>query len=326
MVETTSSMMVEKRQYLDVAAEDDAAADATDVDATSSGFSISFSPMPGTSTGTGKTIVKSATAGGVVDQAGSIRATQGQALSSIDLGALHESLQGSATISEAKFGECIKGLLPAAEAPSDDTIAALFKAFDADNSGEVDQAELIAGCQALCSGDDSTKLRLAFKCFDADGDGHLDASELKVLLKGTIEPAVSALHGAIEFAAFGADEDGLVEAINDEAGGGAKLSQENVAEGMTRVELKTKVGVATIVVPLTALSDEAAGTSGGSLSLDAFLTALVDGAMAKYDADSSGTIEADEFVAFAHENEFLKTWFGHLADANARKFDARTDV
>ena len=60
-------------------------------------------------------------------------------------------------------------------------------------SGEVDQSELVAGCQALCSGDETAKLRLAFSCFDKDGDGHLTSAKLKVLLKGTIEPGLRPL-------------------------------------------------------------------------------------------------------------------------------------
>ena len=290
-----------------------------------SGFKISFAAP---SSGGGKSIVtQTATAGGVVDQAGSLKKSEGAAvLNKIDLGALHAALQGEPTVSEAKFGQAIKSLMPAAERPSPEILAALFKAFDADSSGAVDQAELVAGCQALCSGDEAAKLRLAFKCFDGDGDGHLTSEELKQILRGTIEPAVSALHGAIEFAAFGADEGGLVEAINEEAGGSATLQGDVAAgEGMVKVDLKTKVGVATIVVPSSALADDPA-PGAGALSLDAFLSALVSGAMAKYDADGSGTIEAEEFVAFAKENPFLQVWFGSLTDASARKFDARTDV
>ena len=54
----------------------------------------------------------------------------------------------------------------------------------------------------------------------------------------------------------------------------------------------------------------------GALSLDTFLSALVDGAIEKYDADKNGQIEVDEFVNFAKENPFLSVWFGHLANEN----------
>ena len=64
---------------------------------------------------------------------------------------------------------------------------------------------------------------------------------------------------------------------------------------------------------------DALGTDGAALSLDAFLTALVDSAMASHDQDGNGTIEASEFAAFASSNSFLSLWFGHLTEVNTGK-------
>ena len=79
-----------------------------------------------------------------------------------------------------------------------------------------------------------------------------------------------------------------------------------------RVELHTAVGVATIFAPSESLSAEAVA-SGGTLSLEAFVGALVDSALAAHDASGNGKLERDEFVAFATANPFLSLWFGHLA-------------
>ena len=277
------------------------------------GVSMSFAPPGG---GDGKTIRRQSTAGGLVDSFGSLKPSDGQSMmNKVDLGKLHAALSGDELVSEAKFASTLKSLLPPADQPDAEVIKALFKAFDTDGSGEVDQKELIAGCQALCSGDENTKLRLAFSCFDKDGDGHLTPDELKLLLKGTIEPAVTALHSALDFASFGADDDQqLLEAINEEANGTAALAADNAAEGTINVVLNTKAGAATISVPSAALT--AADAATGALSLDTFLSALVDGAIEKYDADKNGQIEVDEFVNFAKENPFLSVWFGHLANEN----------
>ena len=97
----------------------------------------------------------------------------------VSFGALHEALKGQGRVTEAKFAEVLGRLLPAADAPPKEAITGLYRAFDADASGEVDEAELIAGCQKLCSGEEAVKLQLAFACFDKDGDGHLDKDELK---------------------------------------------------------------------------------------------------------------------------------------------------
>jgi Ca2+-binding EF-hand superfamily protein len=275
------------------------------------GIAVDFSPLGG---GTGKTIVAGAT--GARDQAGSLLQSDGQRLmGQIDLGGLHGALQGEALVSEAKFKNALEALLPASDRPSSANVSALFHAFDVDSSGEIDQKELIAGCQALCMGNEATKLRLAFSCFDGDGDGHLSAAELKTLLRGTIAPAVSQLHSAIDFASFGAEGDEMVGAVNEEAAGAATLTADEVTETGERrvkVELTTKLGVVTIHAPAAAISS--AAPEVGALSLDAFLNSLVEGALAKYDADANGTIEMEEFVSFAKENPFLSVWFGHLTE------------
>ena len=302
------------------AAADDLAQEATetaepDIDPLARGLELSFA-APG---GTGGSITHRSTASGLVDNLGSLLPTPAQGvMSKVDLGQLHEKLQGMALVTEEQFGSAIKSLLPGADAPPDSTITALFRAFDADRSGEVDQKELVAGCQALCSGDDDTKLRLAFSCFDADGDGHLTADELKLLVRGTIEPAVAQLHAAIDFASFSAEGDAAdIEAINEEAAGAAALTTTEGGSASIRVELATRAGKATISVPAASLS--ASGLDVNAISLDAFLEALVSDAMSKYDADHNGTIEKEEFVAFARENAFLATWFGHLAQSDGRE-------
>ena len=112
------------------------------------------------------------------------------------LSALHEALTSAADgggqrISEAQFTAAVHALLPSAvDRPAPQVIASLFRVFDSDGSGDVDEAELIAGCAQLCSGQATTRLELAFRCFDRDGDGHLDRDEIADLLRKTIEPAV----------------------------------------------------------------------------------------------------------------------------------------
>ena len=210
----------------------------------------------------------------------------------------------------------------------------------------------------MCSGDEATKLKLAFSCFDKvkparlqlhrpilptapprapsgaanayplpdllmfcvhvaqDGDGHLTADEIRSLLRGSLEPAVSALHGAIDFASYSSD--GVdVDAINDEAGGAATLCSSDDPALIT-VTLRTKVGTATLEVPRDALSPQALSEHGHHLSVDAFLGALVDDAMRKNDADANGSLEAEEFVAFAKDNPFLSIFFGHLTQSGVR--------
>ena len=303
------------------AAEDTTAPDVAPVaeGAAQIGLQIGFAgPTPG------KSIRQSSTASGLLDNFGSLQPSDGQSvMSRVDLGELHAALQGSDSVTEAQFADALAKLLVGADAPPAEVVRALYRAFDTDGSGLVDEKELIAGCQALCSGDEDTKLRLAFDCFDKDGDGHLTPAELQVLLKGTIEPAVARLHAAIDFASFGADDGGLVEAINEEAGDGARIAPAAAADGMLQVELKTKAGVATISVPAAAL---AGGEADASLfSLDAFLEALCQGALDKYDADKNGMIEVDEFVAFARENPFLSMWFGHLAEGDRSKSSWKDD-
>ena len=56
----------------------------------------------------------------------------------VDLGQLHEKLQGEEQVSEARFAEVITSLLPGADAPPANVISALFRAFDTDASGAVE--------------------------------------------------------------------------------------------------------------------------------------------------------------------------------------------
>jgi len=250
------------------------------------------------------------------------------ALSVLDLGELHAELKrhgcgASSPVTEAIFRDALRALLTGADCPADEVISALFRAFDTDRSGQVDEAELIAGCSQLCSGDASEKLRLAFACFDKDGDGHLDPGELQTLLRGTIAPAVSALHSAVDFASFSAEGAALVDEVNDEAGGAAALALE---DGKLRVELKTPMGAVTIHVPPEALSVDNVGAQGSALSLEEFLRTIVEGAMTQYDTDGNGTLEMEEFVAFAASNAFLAAWFGRLASKGTKKASWKDDL
>ena len=268
-------------------------------------------------TAKGATIVHSNASGLSDGSPGSLVIGQSQGssiLKNVELGALHEALNkgGGGSINAARFSEVLAELLPPADRPSAETVSALFRVFDTDGSGDVDEAELVAGCSQLCGGDPTERMALAFKCFDKDGDGHLDKAEIAALLRKTIEPAVKDLHAALDFA-----DPSDLQSINDEAGGSAAVSA--VEEGKVRVELKTPVGVATLYAPADALASDALGTDGAALSLDAFLTALVDSAMASHDQDGNGTIEASEFAAFASSNSFLSLWFGHLTEVNTGK-------
>ena len=101
------------------------------------------------------------------------------ALQSVDLGALHRALEGSGPVSLEALEAAVKQLLPAADVPPKEVLAALFRAWDTDNSGYIERGELVAGCQALCGGDETEKLRLTFSCFDADGDAHLSKEEVR---------------------------------------------------------------------------------------------------------------------------------------------------
>ena len=163
------------------------------------GVSMSFAAPGGG--GDGKTIRRQSTAGGLVDSFGSLKPSDGQSMmNKVDLGKLHAALSGDELVSEAKFASTLKSLLPPADQPDAEVIKALFKAFDTDGSGEVDQKELIAGCQALCGGSEADKLRLTFACFDGDGDGKLTKEEVGALLRGTVGRAVAGLAAAIDFA------------------------------------------------------------------------------------------------------------------------------
>ena len=227
------------------------------------------------------------------------------ALQGVSLGALHKALDGEASVSLPQLEAAVKKLLPAGQAPPPEVFAALFRAWDTDGSGLVDKGELVAGCQALCAGDEKEKLRLAFSCFDADGDGHLTQLEVAKLLRGSIASSVTALHAGFEFAGEGAD---LTE-LEDEAGA-AGASLEEQPDGTIRVTLTTAVGPATITVPRAALDD----CSSAQLSADAFVEQLVQTAISLHDTDGNATIEADEFLGFVRGNAFLSVWFGFLAD------------
>lgn len=225
------------------------------------------------------------------------------ALQGVDLGALHKALDGAEPVTLPRLQAAVQQLLPAGEAPPAEVFSALFRAWDVDGSGSVDKGELMAGCQALCSGDQTEKLKLTFKCFDSDGDGHLSKPEVQLLLRGSIASAVRMLHAGLEFAG----SDASIEELKEEAtSAGATLEQQ--ADGMVKVGLTTPVGPVTIHVPVLALKD----CNTAELSADAFLEALVNDAFAQHDADGNATIEMDEFVAFVKSNDFLSAWFGFL--------------
>ena len=110
------------------------------------------------------------------------------ALQSVDLGALHRALEGSGPVSLEALEAAVKQLLPAADVPPKEVLAALFRAWDTDNSGYIERGELVAGCQALCGGDETDKLRLTFSCFDADGDAHLSKEEVRAAPRRAAPP------------------------------------------------------------------------------------------------------------------------------------------
>ena len=56
-------------------------------------------------------------------------------MNKVDLGKLHAALSGDELVSEAKFANTLKSLLPPADQPDAEVIKALFKAFDTDGSG-----------------------------------------------------------------------------------------------------------------------------------------------------------------------------------------------
>ena len=111
-------------------------------------------------------------------------------------------------------------------------------------------------------------------------------------MKDAVERAVAGLHAAIDFAsAF--DDEPDIDDIAAEADGAASLE---AVDGQVRVQLNTAAGPATLLVPSTALAGDAA-----ALSVEDFVGALVEAAFAEHDKDGNGTIEQEEFVAFAQE-------------------------
>jgi hypothetical protein len=143
-------------------------------------------------------------------------------------------------------------------------------------SGAVDQAEVVAGCQILCGGDRAAKLRLAFQCYDTNGDGHLSKREVGQLLKGAVTKAVKVLHSSIDFAVEEA------AAFGEEVTSGDMESQEvdidEDPEGKVTVTLQTDAGEVSMRLPREAVLGAAAATAAtGSLSVDEFLGAFVDG-------------------------------------------------
>ena len=233
------------------------------------------------------TIVTGASGGGLGAAEGA-----SSALREVEFGALHEALMGGGEVTLQRLSSTVGRLLPQ-NAPAPEVLAALFKAWDVDDSGTIDEAELLAGCQALCGGDEAAKLRLTFACFDGDGDGHLTPDEVRLLLRGSVERAISGLHAAIDFAsAF--DDEPDIDDIVAEADGAASLE---AVDGQVRVQLNTAAGPATLLVPSTALAGDAA-----ALSVEDFVGALVEAAFAEHDKDGNGTIEQEEFVAFAQQN------------------------
>ena len=169
------------------------------------------------------------------------------ALHGVELGALHKALSAECAKSNGgavglqQFIAVVQSLSPrgSSEAPQS-TIEALFKAMDTDGSGAVDQAEVVAGCQILCGGDRTAKLRLAFQCYDTDGDGHLSKDEVGMLLKGAVTKAVKVLHSSIDFAveeaaAFG--EEVTPEELENQ---GVEIDED--PEGKVTVTLQTDAG------------------------------------------------------------------------------------
>lgn len=153
--------------------------------AEAAGIGLSF----GGGGGGGKSTIVHGTAAGLVGDVASslLPAAPAAALRDVELGSLHAELVAAAAggIDEPAFGAALRKLLPTTAPPPAESVSALFRAFDTDGSGKVDAAELVAGCRAMCAGDEAAKISLAFSCFDGDGDGSLTRTELTRLLRGT---------------------------------------------------------------------------------------------------------------------------------------------
>lgn len=118
--------------------------------ATTAGVSFSFASADGKSS-----IQTTANAGGV--EPGSLlrenaAAPAQKALGRVDLGALHAALSSggdSTKVTADSFAAALRTLLPGADAPPAEAMAALFRSFDADGSGQVDESELVSGCSQV---------------------------------------------------------------------------------------------------------------------------------------------------------------------------------
>ena len=97
----------------------------------------------------------------------------------------------------------------------------VFTAFDADEDGRVDFAELSAGMAVLGEGSDDEKIDAAFALFDADGDGSITPEEMTMFLEGTFrmvyarDPTVAASVGGLGPAELAAATTANVFAVAD---------------------------------------------------------------------------------------------------------------
>lgn len=75
-----------------------------------------------------------------------------------------------------------------------DHIGELFRLFDSDGSGTIDQTEYLKGIRGGLTADRKALVHQAFKLLNTSGDGRIKRAELEVKYKGVdIQPMMKAL-------------------------------------------------------------------------------------------------------------------------------------